>query len=1045
MTTSGATARRSRPAGSNVMGSEREPESEREREQLARALPSPPPKPRRLSLRSSGSSGSSRSSDRDDDARLSGLSGLSSDDDDELELDPDRLRGSFASLSPRSTRTVSSIDDLEKRRNPSILFGRDVIQVPLRAAERDEYVNLVLSHREFDAMAVHIPQYDQMPPLELVEQIARVVKDAESKKKLKFGLAPVEGDASGVFQGRVLEQEYEIKRLETKLAAARALQSSLTDENTTLRMNVRELEDSELDYEKVYLQNELLREQALNAVAEVARMKRVAADARSQLQFFSQELQALKTQVASTQNLMLDATHGAFTDVVENVYRREKVLQESYLEEKAERQLIAEKYYELSGRIRVFCRLRPSTSENASALLRPRHDSILVEKSGKEFVFDQVFGPESAQPEVYRQMEPLVVSFADGYNACILAYGQTGSGKTFTMMGNSDDPASADAGMIPRALQQVFSIIEARKLTYQDVVTVSMVEIYNDQILDLLGDENHCDSSNSSSSKHQPVIKSESEIVERNVTIWSQVQAALAEGNANRNIASTSMNVESSRSHAMLFLYLESQHRETLEVRKSTLCLVDLAGSERISRSKVEGDRLKETQHINKSLSALGDVIYALQHKAKHVPYRNSKLTYMLREMLSGQAKTLMMLQLSPDSVDVEETKCSLNFGARVSQVQMGAVRQSVESGEIFKLKDENQSLGKKVASLEHKLAEYKKQYEQKSSELKSTIKGKRSLERQLWLLGGSEHDAPPDASPQSAPSPSPPTSPDIPLHPPSPTGSTRSTRSTFSTASSRSNRESGSTRRSLASSFSRLIGGRGGSSKTSSPAPAPAAPATSPPGSLDRENRRKSLTAVRSERLTLAEREARRQSLGARTTSSAAADAEARRRSLNPRTDSALDQEARRKSLSSLSTRSSSQSSLLSARKVPDAPSSLPTRRPLFPTSSTSSQSMIPPAPGSGSRIPKTRSMASSFTSSTAATPTRAPVRRAMSSTSPGSTKPSNGRSTSVASSGIASRGEPRRSTLNNGTSARPTGTTRSAAASSTSARRAPTTSSWK
>lgn len=1070
MTTDASPARHSWSAGEDV--------------EKALALPTPPPKPRRLALGRRALDADnqlvdayrrrlSALSDDSEDADAAGTPGRFSYSDDgqeyqeeeEEEREEEDGRDAFEdeedAASARSTPTVSSADELDKRsgrESPNILFGRDVIQVPLQAG--DEYVNLVLSHREFEAMAVHIPQYDQVPPLELVDDITRLVRDAESRRRLKPGLSPDAQDAAAVFQTRVLELEYEIKRLGTKLAAARALQTSLTDENTTLRVNVRELEASELDYEKLYLQNELLREQALHAVAEVARVKRLAAAAQGQVQTFKRELDALKQQVVADQDAMLQTSHDAFSAMVGSIYQREQILQDSYLVEKAERQLITEKYYELSGRIRVFCRLRPPTSEDTSALLRPRHNSVLVEKSGKEFVFDQVFGPESAQRDVYHQMEPLVVSFADGYNACILAYGQTGSGKTFTMMGNSDDPGSDAAGMIPRALQQVFSIVEARKLTYQDSVTVSMVEIYNDQILDLLGDESNSDSSSSSAGRHQPVVKSDSEIVARSVTVWSQVRAALAEGNANRNIASTNMNVESSRSHAMVFLHLESQHRDTMEVRKSTLCLVDLAGSERISRSKVEGDRLKETQHINKSLSALGDVVYALQHKAKHVPFRNSKLTFMLRDMLSGQAKTLMMLQLSPDNADVEETKCSLNFGARVSQVQMGAVRQSVESGEIFKLKDENQSLAKKVSTLERKLSETKQQCEQKASELKTTLKTKRSLERQLWLLGGSEHDAPPrpslTSSPHSTGSNSPPESSDIPLHPPSPAGSVKSTRSTMSTASSATtrsnNRGSGSTRRSLASSFSRLIGGRGSSSPSPKSKAAESAPAPSPPGSLDRESRRKSLNAIRSERSTLVDREARRQSLDTRTSGSIGADAEARRRSMNPRGETMLEREARRKSLNSLPSRPATQSSAAaSARKVPDAPTSLPSRRPLFPTASSSSS--IPTAPGSGSRIPKTRGMASSFTSASS-TPTRsAPLRRAMSSTSsaPSSSSGAPSASSSArssATSGIASRGEPRRSTL--GSAARSTTTSASARAASTSSsvqsnRRTSTGSSWK
>lgn len=663
----------------------------------------------------------------------------------------------------------------------NVLFGSDVIQVPLKVEDRNEYVNLVLSHREFDAMAVNIPKYDEMRPTELLEEISRLVKEQEATRKLKQGLTNESIDSSAVFQARIYELEFELKRMTTKLAASRSLQSSLTDETTRLRSTIRDLETNSVEYEKLYMQNELLREQAVASFNEVARLQRIASQAHDQLREFSSELQALRCQVAQQQDVVMEASQEAFSELLKDVHEREAMLQASYLEEKTERQLISEKYYELSGRIRVFCRLRPPRDANAMAVIRPKPNSILIEKSAKEFSFDQVFGPESGQVDVYQQIEPLVVSFSDGYNACIMAYGQTGTGKTFTMVGNNDlshDGVLVNQGMIPRALQQVFAIVRARQVTYKDVVTVSMVEIYNDQILDLLSEDSVHGGKNA-------VVKNEQEITQRSVTEWSHVNEVLNEGNANRNIASTSMNLESSRSHALVYLHLESQHRETMEIRKSTLCLVDLAGSERISRSQVEGERLKETQHINKSLSALGDVVYALQHKAKHVPYRNSKLTYMLRDMLSGQAKTLLMLQLSPDDTDVEETTCSLNFGARVSQVQMGAVRQSVESGEIIKLKDENRALEKKLAAYADRMSELREENARKSDQLADSSRSNKDILAQLRTQQQLESKQTaattelPNLSDDAAfESPSPPSSPSELRRPSSPTLSVSSTAS---------------------------------------------------------------------------------------------------------------------------------------------------------------------------------------------------------------------------------------------------------------------------
>ncbi|KAE9090602.1 hypothetical protein PF005_g19117 [Phytophthora fragariae] len=706
------------------------------------------------------------------------------------------------SLSPApsptsSTSSTSSLDLLLAAEDPSpllpppqmtahrVVFGRNVIQVPLKQSTTSEYVNLVLSQLEFDAMAVHVPQYEALPPEELLERITQLLKEQETKRRQRAGSSGDQqaGDSLAAFQSRLLELEYERKRLHTKLRGAKALQLSLTDENTTLRV---QLEQQAVDVE------ELLRYQTLHLGGDVAKWKNVAKQALRQLGVVKDELKQVKEQVKGGWDEAAATVEDAVDMVVQEVDRREHVLQLSYLAEKKERETMAEKYYELSGRIRVFCRLRPGKEVDAPALVMPRPNNLLIAGSGKEFAFDQVFGPQSTQADVYAQIEPLVVSFTDGYNACIMAYGQTGSGKTHTMVGNDHGALEhrangltvhANAGVIPRALQQVFAVVNKRQMTYVDAIRVSMVEIYNDQILDLLHED-------SCGAGKNAVAKNETDITARDVSSYAQVDAVMRDGNANRNIAATKMNLESSRSHALVFLHLESQHRDTREMRTSTLCLVDLAGSERISRSQVEGDRLRETQHINKSLAALGDVVYALQHKAKHTPYRNSKLTYMLRDMLSGQAKTLMMLQLSPDTIDVEETTCSLQFGARVSQVQMGAVRPSVESGALFKLQEENRTLEAKTLAMETQVSDLQRQCQQQGNELREAQSSKEALERQLWLLGGRQRgDKAPaeldhDESPPEDRSPS--TS-----RPPSPTPSGKASLSASSTTSARSARPS--------------------------------------------------------------------------------------------------------------------------------------------------------------------------------------------------------------------------------------------------------------
>ncbi|CAH0484980.1 unnamed protein product [Peronospora farinosa] len=767
-------------------------------------------------------------------------------------------------------------------------------------------------------MAIHVSKYDEFSPEELLERIAHLLKEQETTKRHGLSscrsttsneLTPSDTVASSslaAFQSRLLELEYDQKRLYTKLEGSKALQMTLTEENTALRVQIEEMKQQAVYMEHKVQEKEVLKCQTLHLRRDVVKWKQVAVTTLREIKALKQELQLIKQQVKNDCDATLVTLDDAMALVVENVNGREQMLQQNYLVEKREREAMAEKYYELSGKIRVFCRVRPGRKNEEEtkplALVIPRPNNLLVSSSGKEFAFDQVFGPQSTQMEVYAQIEPLIVSFTDGYNACIMAYGQTGSGKTHTMMGYGQNSLEhradeltlhSNAGVIPRALQQVFAMVKMRRMTYVDTLRVSMVEIYNDQILDLLHED-------STGGGKNTVARNETEITARDVSDYRQVDAVMRDGNANRNIASTRMNLESSRSHALVFLHLDSKHRETQEVCTSTLCLVDLAGSERISRSQVKGDRLRETQHINKSLAALGDVVYALQHKAKHTPYRNSKLTYMLRDMISGQAKTLLMLQLSPDTADVEETTCSLQFGARVSQVQMGAVRPSVESGALCKLQEENRSFEAKTLALETQLNDLQQQCLQQGEKLHKAQSSKKKFERQLRLPGERQrgdkaandldhHGIPSDNSSAS------------PSRPPSFATSAKSSRRLSSTTLARSARSirpprsaqsSASSSRQPFSLPSTVLA----PSRLSGTTRAPSSPALSP--TVSRLRRSKSTT----------DREERRKSLSAASLDRGGVDPDLRRKSLSTTSASKIvDYDNQRESLSTLQNRSMS------------------------------------------------------------------------------------------------------------------------------------------
>ncbi|KAG9158516.1 hypothetical protein Leryth_016174 [Lithospermum erythrorhizon] len=303
------------------------------------------------------------------------------------------------------------------------------------------------------------------------------------------------------------------------------------------------------------------------------------------------------------------------------------------------------------------------------------------------FKFNKVFGPATTQEDVFRDTQPLIRSVLDGYNVCIFAYGQTGSGKTYTMTGPSLSSVE-NWGVNYRALNDLFNISQSRKSSIAYEVGVQMVEVYNEQVRDLL--------SNRSSQKRlgiwnttQPNGLAVPDASMYEVKSTADVLELMNIGLMNRAIGATALNERSSRSHSVLTVHVRGTDLETNVVLHGNLHLVDLAGSERVDRSEATGDRLREAQHINKSLSALGDVIFALAQKSPHVPYRNSKLTQLLQSSLGGQAKTLMFVQLNPDVESYSETVSTLKFAERVSGVELGAARSNKEGRGVRELTEQ--------------------------------------------------------------------------------------------------------------------------------------------------------------------------------------------------------------------------------------------------------------------------------------------------------------------------------------------------------------------
>lgn len=380
---------------------------------------------------------------------------------------------------------------------------------------------------------------------------------------------------------------------------------------------------------------------------------------------------------------------------------------ENYHAVLAENRRLFNEVQDLKGNIRVYCRIRPflpgQTKKQTTIEYIGENGELIFgnpSKPGKDgqrmFKFNKVFGPDATQAEVFSDTQPLIRSALDGYNVCIFAYGQTGSGKTYTMSGPSG-PHEEDWGVNYRALNDLFNLSQNRRSSIMYEVAVQMVEIYNEQVRDLLTNDGSQRKLGIMSTS-QPNGLAVPDASMHPVTSTEDVLELMDIGLKNRAIGATALNERSSRSHSVVTVHVRGKDLKTGIPLHGNLHLVDLAGSERVDRSEATGDRLKEAQHINKSLSALGDVIFALAQKSPHVPYRNSKLTQILQSSLGGQAKTLMFVQLNPDVNSYSESLSTLKFAERVSGVELGAARSSKEGRDVRELMEQVASLKDTIA-----------------------------------------------------------------------------------------------------------------------------------------------------------------------------------------------------------------------------------------------------------------------------------------------------------------------------------------------------------
>lgn len=370
-----------------------------------------------------------------------------------------------------------------------------------------------------------------------------------------------------------------------------------------------------------------------------------------------------------------------------------------------------------SANVKVYCRIRPENEKEKQSGMKicitassEKSVKIFTESvgvdTGKEssknktenfqtFTYDEVFPPETEQEKIFNIVaKPLINSALEGINSTLFCYGQTASGKTYTMEGIHNDPKIM--GVIPRMMQYIFILIEKASSEIEYSVKCQYYQIYNEKIQDLL-DIRKKDLAIREDKNKGIWVEDCTEIY---VSSQEEMYTVFKEGSNNRTVSATNMNKGSSRSHSLFVVTLFQRNIITGSSKTGKMYFVDLAGSEKMSKTGIEsGTGLKEAQNINKSLMTLGMVINSLTEGAKHIPYRDSKLTRVLQESIGGNSMTNLVITCSPNYMNQNETLSTLRFGQRAKLIKNKVVANTQQSVKelLIKLKKAEE----KIAMLE--------------------------------------------------------------------------------------------------------------------------------------------------------------------------------------------------------------------------------------------------------------------------------------------------------------------------------------------------------
>lgn len=606
-----------------------------------------------------------------------------------LDLEIIKLQKSLSQIEEELKKKDAQIEQLE--------YNSDLLQDKARQEAELRIKDLEQEHSEI------IAKLEEQFKVELFNELERARTQQEQQLTQERDLLQQEFSKKEAQLKELLEKERKEHHdsMSEYKSSFKEKYRALKDKRNELQLTIDTLQHDRDKYRDGY---ETLEAEMKSVRSELGRYQN---ENESSSNGYQDKIKQLEAQLREQHASMLD-----FELTYETMKKEHAGSKEKLLKAEAARRKLHNQLQDLKGNIRVYCRVRPLLATEAAAapvkLVYPDEDEegqrlqialpnvggipslenpdITNQNKIYSFKFDRVFNPRVTNETLFEDVSQLVQSALDGYNVCIFAYGQTGSGKTFTM-------SSPTNGIIPLAIRQIFATAaELTETGWSYEFHGEFLEIYNEKIIDLLGkpssvDDQDIQSSNSGNNprgnktsskyeiRHDPVKRSTKVLGLTSVRLENYAQAArlLQQAGRNRSVAATQMNERSSRSHSVFVLRLSGTNAVTGKRHDGVLNLIDLAGSERLAQSQASGDRLRETQAINKSLSSLGDVIVALGSSGHsnnssngHIPYRNSKLTYLLQYSLSGSSKTLMLVNVSPLQQHANETINSLRFATKV-------------------------------------------------------------------------------------------------------------------------------------------------------------------------------------------------------------------------------------------------------------------------------------------------------------------------------------------------------------------------------------------